>query len=124
MGECFSHNSCSFQMKSLTHRLSSPLDCLQLGVYHEGSIRLVKCSSNYSKHVHNIQLVSDEDDDENASLAKLRSNVRMGVWFHFAKFYIILMPFYCGVQAATIPVSIMSGFVSGFILMWCIFGKS
>ncbi|EED91021.1 predicted protein [Thalassiosira pseudonana CCMP1335] len=95
-----------------------------LGVYHEGSIRLVKCSSNYSKHVQNIQLVSDEDDDENASLAKLRSNVRMGVWFHFAKFYIILMPFYCGVQAATIPVSIMSGFVSGFILMWCIFGRN
>ena len=47
----------------------------------------------------------------------------MGVWFHFAKFYIILMPFYCGVQRITIPLSMITGGVFGFSLMWAVFGK-
>lgn len=33
------------------------------------------------------------------------------------------MPFYCGVQEATIPISIVSGVVFGFILMWAVFCK-
>ena len=66
----------------------------------------------------------DGEGDGDASLRKLRSNVRRGVWFHFAKFYIVLMPFYCGVQEATIPLSIVLGSVFGFILMWAVFGES
>lgn len=115
----------------------------QIGVYHEGAIRLVKCSSNYSQHFERIDLHDDK------IIKKLRSNVRLGVsstlvlviqqlhisicltrqpffvkvWFHFSKFYIILMPFYCGVQKITIPLSIISGAVFGFILMWAVFGK-
>ena len=33
------------------------------------------------------------------------------------------MPFFCGVQEATIPISILTGVVFGFILMWAVFGK-
>ena len=32
------------------------------------------------------------------------------------------MPFYCGVQKVTIPLSILCGVVFGFILMWAVFG--
>jgi len=86
-----------------------------IGVYHQGAIRLVKCSSNYSQQFEQINI----NDQEN--LRKLRSKVRLGVWFHFSKFYIILMPFYCGVREITIPLSIVSGAVIGFILMWAVF---
>jgi len=86
-----------------------------IGVYHQGAIRLVKCSSNYSQQFERID-ITDQDN-----LNKLRFNVRLGVWFHFSKFYIVLMPFYCGVQRATIPVSILLGAIFGFILMWAVF---
>ncbi|KAL7546304.1 hypothetical protein ACHAWF_009633 [Thalassiosira exigua] len=86
-----------------------------IGVYHEGSIRFVKCSSNYSEKFQRVDL-HDED-----VLRQLRSAVRFGVWFHFAKFYIILMPFYCGVHAGTLPISMLGGIVIGFVLMWAVF---
>lgn len=86
-----------------------------IGFYHQGAIRLVKCSSNYSQHFEHINL------HDNTNLQKLRSKVRLGVWFHFSKFYIILMPFYCGVQTATIPLSIVCGVVFGFMMMWAVF---
>jgi len=88
-----------------------------IGVYHQGHIRLVKCSSNYSQHFDNIDL------DNSDNLRKLKSYVRLGVWFHFSKFYITLMPFYCGVRGGTIPLSIVGGSAIGFILMWSVFGK-
>lgn len=88
-----------------------------MGVYHHRAIHLIKWSSSYSQHVENID-IHDEDH-----LSNLRTNVRLGVWFHFAKFYVILMPFYCGVQASTIPISIIIGAGSGFLLMWCVFGE-
>jgi hypothetical protein len=87
----------------------------QLGVYHQGAIRLVKCSSNYSQNFERIDL---HDPD---NLRKLRASVRLGVWFHFSKFYILLMPFYCGVNTATIPLSYVCGGTSGFVLMWAVF---
>jgi len=86
-----------------------------IGFYHQGAIRLVKCSSNYSQNFERINL---HDDD---NLRKLRSNVRLGVWFHFSKFYIVVMPFYCGVQKTTIPLSIVCGAVFGFMMMWAVF---
>ncbi len=89
----------------------------QIGVYHQRSIHLVKCSSNYSKHAENIDITNEDH------LANLRTSVRVGVCFHFAKFYIILMPFYCGVQAITVPLSITIGVGSGFILICSVFGK-
>ena len=90
---------------------------IQIGVYHEGAIRLVRCSSSYSEKFQRLDL------GDNATLRKLESNVRKGVWFHFSKFFIILMPFYCGVQEATIPLSILTGTVFGFVLMWAVFGE-
>jgi len=97
----------------------------QIGVYHEGKIRLVKCSSPYSQQFEHINLSSfQEEDDTKANYTrKLKWNVRLGVWFHFSKFYIILMPFYCGVQKITIPLSMICGSLFGFILMWAVFGK-
>ena len=109
---------------------------LKIGVYHAGAIRLVKCSSIYSQqfeslhyldhHHHNnnnSNNTSSSSSNNNSSyLKKLSWNVKLGVWFHFAKFYIILMPFYCGVQKVTIPLSIICGVVFGFILMWAVFG--
>ena len=92
-----------------------------LGVYHAGKIRLVKCSSNYSQQFYHMALSTDANDYSNDCTKKLRWNVRLGVSFHFAKFYIILMPFYCGVQRITIPLSIISGVIFGFILMWAVF---
>ena len=77
----------------------------------------MKCSSNYSEEFQRVDL-GDAD-----VLRRLRSAVRLGVWFHFAKFYIILMPFYCGVQAGTIPLSIVGGVFFGFVLMWAVFGE-
>jgi len=86
-----------------------------IGFYHQGAIRLVKCSSNYSQNFEQIDL-RDE-----FNLKRLRSYVRLGVWFHFAKFYIVLMPFYCGVQKITIPLSIVCGALFGFWMMWAVF---
>ena len=87
----------------------------KVGVYHQGSIRLVKCSSNYSQRFINSNLYDP------VTIRNLRNNVRLGIWFHFAKFYILLMPFYCGVQASTIPVSYIIGLFCGFVLMWVVF---
>ena len=97
----------------------------QIGVYHEGKIRLVKCSSPYSQQFEHINLSSSQEEDETKAnyTRKLKWNVRLGVWFHFSKFYIILMPFYCGVQKITIPLSMICGSLFGFILMWAVFGK-
>ena len=86
------------------------------GVYHQGSIRLVKCYSDFSK---NFECVDLRDE---GVLRRLRMEVRLGVWFHFSKFYIILWPFMCGVQPATIPVSIVLGSLVGFLLMGFVFG--
>jgi len=85
------------------------------GVYHQGSIRLVKCYSDFSK---NFECVDLRDE---GVLRRLRTEVRLGVCFHFSKFYIILWPFMCGVQPATIPVSIVLGSVVGFLLMGFVF---
>ena len=81
-------------------------------------------------HFHEVTIVENETnnnnndvDNGNKSLSQLRSIVHLGVWFHFAKFYIIVMPFYCGAQPATIPISMFTGVVSGFILMWCVHGE-
>ena len=87
----------------------------KIGVYHQGAIRLVKCSSNYSQNFERIDL------HDPTNLRKLRANVRLGVWFHFSKFYILLIPFYCGAQRVTIPLSYVCGGTSGFILMWAVF---
>jgi len=86
-----------------------------IGVYHQGAIRLAKCSSNLSIHFMNIDLTTTQ------SITKLRHHVLLGVSFHFAKFYILLLPFYCGVRPITIPFSIITGSITGFVLMWCIF---
>jgi len=86
-----------------------------IGVYHQGAIRLAKCSSNLSIHFMNIDLTNHQ------SILKLRNHVLVGVSFHFAKFYILLLPFYCGVRPITIPFSILTGSITGFVLMWCIF---
>ena len=86
-----------------------------IGVYHEGTIRLAKCSSNLSRHFLSIDLKDD------ASIQKLRNFVWLGVSFHFAKFYIVLLPFYCGVLPGTIPFSMTIGSITGLVLMWCIF---
>ncbi len=83
----------------------------QIGVYHQENIRLVKCSSNYSQLFENIDL------DDDASLGRLKSNVQIGVWFHFSKFYIVLTPFYCGVRPRTTPLLIAAGVLVGFVLM-------
>lgn len=90
----------------------------KIGVYHQGSIRLVKCSSNYSQRFIKSNL------NDPAMICTLRNNVRLGIWFHFAKFYILLMPFYCGIQASTIPVSYNIGLFCGFVLMWVVFCES
>jgi len=107
------------------YKCSHLMHKLQIGVYHEGKIRLVKCSSPYSQQFEHINLSSQtEEDDTKANYTKkLKWNVRLGVWFHFSKFYIILMPFYCGVQKITIPLSMIVGSAFGFILMWAVFGK-
>jgi len=86
-----------------------------IGVYHEGAIRLAKCSSNLSIHFMTIDLSNTQ------SITKLRHHVLFGVSFHFAKFYILLLPFYCGVRPITIPFSILTGSITGLVLMWCIF---
>lgn len=86
------------------------------GVYHQGSIRLVKCYSDFSK---NFECVDLRDE---GVLRRLRKEVRLGVWFHFSKFYILLWPFMCGVKPATIPVSIVLGSVVGFLIMGFVFG--
>lgn len=78
----------------------------------------MKCSSNYSA---GFECVRDLSDPE--VLARLSRNVRLGVWFHFAKFYIVLMPFYCGVRGVTVPLSMVCGVVFGFVLMWSVFGE-
>lgn len=80
-----------------------------IGVYHQGAIRLVKCSSDFSRHV-----------ESDSNLSNLRRHVRMGVWLHFAKFYVVLMPFYCGAGPATVPVSMIVGAASGFALTVCL----
>lgn len=54
-------------------------------------------------------------------MKKLSHHVKLGVAFHFAKFYIPLLPFYCGVRPITIPFSIITGSITGFVLMWCVF---
>ena len=121
IGEC-SHlmhfSFTSYVMLTLMHKL-------QIGVYHEGKIRLVKCSSPYSQQFEHINLSSSQEEDESKAnyTRKLKWNVRLGVWFHFSKFYIILMPFYCGVQKITIPLSMICGSLFGCILMWAVFGK-
>lgn len=76
---------------------------------------MVKCSSNYSQNFERIDL------HDPSNLRKLRVNVRLGVWFHFSKFYLLLMPFYCGVHRVTIPLSYVCGGTSGFVLMWAVF---
>lgn len=113
----FSLAQFKFKLISFTSSLLQTLFSQQIGVYHQRSIHLVKCSSNYSKHAENIDITNEDH------LASLRTSVRVGVCFHFAKFYIILMPFYCGVQAITIPLSMLIGVGSGFILICCMFRK-
>ncbi|KAL3796891.1 hypothetical protein HJC23_008844 [Cyclotella cryptica] len=86
-----------------------------LGVYHQGSILLVKHSSPYSLHLQHLDLTNLSD------LALLKTHVRMGVGFHFAKFYVVLMPFYCGSNGMSVVCSMLLGVVVGFILMWFVF---
>ncbi|KAL7518112.1 hypothetical protein ACHAWX_002973 [Stephanocyclus meneghinianus] len=86
-----------------------------LGVYHEGSILLVKHSSPYSLHLQNLDLAKLSD------LSYIKTHVRMGVGFHFAKFYVVLMPFYCGSNGISVVFSMLLGVFVGFSLMWFVF---
>lgn len=48
-----------------------------------------------------------------STLHVLAFNVRWSIWRQLGKFYFILLPFYCGVQPMTIPVSVVLGIVGG-----------
>lgn len=98
----------------MTSKLLTIYD-MQLGVYHQGSILLVKHSSPYSQNLSNLSLSGP------TYRSKLQENARRGVSFHFLKFYVILMPFYCGSNMASLVFSMFLGVLIGFMLMWIIF---
>jgi hypothetical protein len=51
------------------------------------------------------------------SLRILAFNVRWSIWRHLGKQFFVLMPFYCGVQAMTIPVSMLIGSAGGALIL-------
>lgn len=75
----------------------------------------MKHSSPYSQHLHKLELSNPTD------LSKLQKYVRQEVGFHFAKFYVVLMPFYCGSSVPSVVFSMAVGCIVGFMLMWCVF---
>jgi hypothetical protein len=55
------------------------------------------------------------------SLQVVRFNVAWGILRQFGRCGFFLLPFFCGVHAITIPVSMIAGVVSGFAVDACVF---
>jgi hypothetical protein len=64
---------------------------------------------------------TNESSSRPLSLRILAFNVRWSIWRHLGKQFFVLMPFYCGVQAMTIPVSMLIGSAGGALILMCVY---
>ena len=107
-----------------------------LGLYRTSKFQIIQDSSNIAPTaVHNLLSGTSSpdtaagDDDENekqdepnkSTLSTYRYQVRLAVGKHFAKFTILLLPFYVALRVEYFVASIVIGLVGGHLFLYSVY---